>query len=272
MHTGHLAGEYRGLLAVGTPSERCFSILINRVEGDRVAGTVEVGATPEMFGYERDFEAVVSNGRFHFEYQFNVLKWVYQFHYTVKIEGPWKIRAEWSNNHGYSGWVRPRNISRFDPVTKTAVAAPSAASGYTVFGWQETMSGLMAESSRSRTKATFPDDVRITPPGSDIPAAKAAFSGRWTGWMCEKRHCSVKVAVEQITAEGATVVYASVSDSREQYTDRLTMTFRGDELWGRLGGGAQVAIRLRANGDMELIWGSDGELQPGILTKILSSS
>jgi hypothetical protein len=60
----------------------------------------------------------------------------------------------------------------------------------------------------------LPADMKIVPPGKDVPPAIAAFSGKWTGeWgagpgpraIFTTKHVLV---VEELTATGATIIYA----------------------------------------------------------------
>lgn len=80
--------------------------------------------------------------------------------------------------------------------------------------------------------------------------------------------CDVKVAVERIQGEGATVVYAGASATSSN-VHRGEARFVGDELHLRLHTAAMLILRLRADGDMEMsLWRSDTELRSaGVLTQ-----
>lgn len=52
----------------------------------------------------------------------------------------------------------------------------------------------------------LPDNVKIEPPASSVPAKRAAFSGRWQGiWDGPLAHVLI---VEEVTTDEAVVVYA----------------------------------------------------------------
>jgi dienelactone hydrolase len=116
--------------------------------------------------------------------------------------------------------------------------------------------------------AVLPADVTITPPGADVPAARARWSGRWQGWACMGKACDIKVAVERMQGEGATVVYSGASATGANL-HRGEAEFVGDELHLRLAAGAKLVLRLRADGDMEMsLWRPDTRLlSAGVLTQ-----
>lgn len=74
----------------------------------------------------------------------------------------------------------------------------------------------------------LPDDVKVEPPKSSVPAKRAAFSGRWEGiWDGNLPHLLV---VEEVTSDEAMVVYAwgSTGQLREGYS-RVKAKFKDDD-------------------------------------------
>ena len=70
--------------------------------------------------------------------------------------------------------------------------------------------GRMPVSATSQAKVPLPDDIRIVPPGSEVPREQAAFSGKWFGiWGgVDVKHGSREhiLIVERITTEAPAVV------------------------------------------------------------------
>ena len=141
--------------------------------------------------------------------------------------------------------------------------------------WPGYMSGLVAGPSESPVAAALPSDVAVTQLGADLPADKARWSGLWRGWACMARACDVRIAIEAVTPEGATVVYAAASEQQAQVTDRSQGRFVGNELHTRLHTGARLALRLRdgivssGGAEMEMaLWRPETRL---LATGVLSS-
>lgn len=114
-----------------------------------------------------------------------------------------------------------------------------------VTAWPSNISRLTLGPSESPVAAVLPSDVAITPPDAGLPADKARWSGIWQGWGCLGRACDIRIAVEVLTANGATLVYAGASDQQAPVTDRTQARFVGNELHARLQTGARVVLRLR---------------------------
>lgn len=134
--------------------------------------------------------------------------------------------------------------------------------------WPGYIHALKPDVSDSLTPAVLPPDVAIAPPGPEVPPARARWSGAWQGWACPGQACDVKVAVERMRPDGATVAYAGAS-SASSHAHRGDAQFVGEELHLRLGTGARLALRLRADGDMEMsLWRPDTQLlAAGVLTQ-----
>lgn len=133
----------------------------------------------------------------------------------------------------------------------------------TITAWPSYMPDLVAGFSESSVAAVLPADVVITLPDASLPVDKARWSGVWQGWACIFRACDISVAIESVTATGATVVYAGVSDQQPQLTGRSQGSFVGNELHARLHTGARLVLRLRegAAGEMEMsVWRAGAQL------------
>ncbi len=121
--------------------------------------------------------------------------------------------------------------------------------------------------STSPVAAALPADIQITPPAADLPGARAAWSGIWSGWACGERACDTKLAVEKVTAEGATIVYSFASRDVPPFVERTTAKFVGDELQAVLGGGALITYRMRPDGSLDFLWTKGQDWSVGILSR-----
>lgn len=150
-----------------------------------------------------------------------------------------------------------------------AVAQQPAPVPAAITAWPGYMPDLVVGVSESSVVAVLPADVAITPPDASVPLDKARWSGVWQGWACMSRACEVRIAVEAVTATGASVVYAAVSGQQAQVTDRAHGQFVGNELHLLLHTGARLVLRLRGGVDeMEMsVWRPDTQLlAAGVLT------
>jgi len=86
----------------------------------------------------------------------------------------------------------------------------------------------------------------LTPAAADTKAAHAAFGGVWAGWLCSGKSVDIKFAVREVTNDGATVVYASASDSFGRYNHTFEARFDGGKLRGRFPDGGAMVFDLRS--------------------------
>lgn len=134
--------------------------------------------------------------------------------------------------------------------------------------WAGFQSGLKPRESQSPRKALLPDDVSITPPSAQVAPEHKSYSGTWHGWMCRDAACDTKLAVESVSDEAATIVYAFASGDIEPVFERLTAKFVGSELQGRLQSGSWLSYRLRPDGNLDVMWrNTSGDWGSGILSK-----
>jgi dienelactone hydrolase len=134
--------------------------------------------------------------------------------------------------------------------------------------WPDYIHSLKPDVSDSFTPATLPPDVTIVRPGQGAPRTRVQWSGIWHGWACPGQVCDVKVAVERVGKDSATVVYAAASPASST-AHRGEAQFVADELHLRVHSGAKLVMRLRPDGDMEMsLWRPDTQLlAAGVLTQ-----
>jgi hypothetical protein len=133
--------------------------------------------------------------------------------------------------------------------------------------WPDFMPTLVAGPSSSPIAAVRPDDARVIPPASDVPADKRRWSGNWAGWACSDRACDTKLVVETVTADSATIVYSFASAQVGKTMHRVEARFIGNELQATLPSGSQITYRMREEGSIEFLWRRDTRSVAGLLTK-----
>ncbi|WP_422845761.1 dienelactone hydrolase family protein [Acidovorax sp. M2(2025)] len=159
-------------------------------------------------------------------------------------------------------------------LCSAAIAQQSESLPARATAWPGYMSDQISGPSESPVAAVLPPDVAVTAPAASVPRDKARWSGLWRGWACIARACDVRIAIESVTAEGATLVYAAASEQQAQITDRSQGRFMGDELHARLHTGARLVLRLREGGaEMEMtVWRPENRLlAAGVLSTQLSA-
>jgi dienelactone hydrolase len=159
---------------------------------------------------------------------------------------------------------------------KAAVAAVAAAS--LLAGAAHAQTALPAGAAQMRpvpaetsASAELPPDVAVVKP--DAAALEGGrsllpWSGIWRGSACRFAQCDVKVAVEKLSADVATVVYAGAS-ATQRVTERGEAQFVDNALQMPLRTGATLVLRLREDGDMEMsLWKNVTQLlSHGVLTQ-----
>lgn len=159
-------------------------------------------------------------------------------------------------------WVNTTTLKRALGGTAATLPAVSAAGT----PWPDFMSSLEPGKSSSPVTFYLPANTEITPPASDLPATKAAWSGRWSGWACRDQACDTKLAVEKVTNDGASIIYSFASKQGKSVV-RLEAKFVGNELQADTGGGARVAYRMRPDGHVDFLWAKGQAWEAGILSK-----
>lgn len=131
--------------------------------------------------------------------------------------------------------------------------------------WPPVMSQLRAGPSESSVSAELPSDTAIE---QTNVSTKARWGGIWRGWACFSAQCDVKIAIEKLSADAATVVYAAAS-AVQRTTERGEARFVNNDMQMKLHSGATLVLRLREDGDMEMsLWSSAEQLiSLGVLTQ-----
>jgi hypothetical protein len=96
----------------------------------------------------------------------------------------------------------------------------TALSAFAQTNWPDFM-GTLKPGASVGPAAGLLADTTITPPDPEVPFERARWSGKWTGWACEGKVCDTKLAVEKVTAEGATIVYAVASNRVKPFSYRF---------------------------------------------------
>lgn len=134
--------------------------------------------------------------------------------------------------------------------------------------WPSYMPTLPAAWSESPVAAVLPPDVSVVRPDPALAPERARWGGVWQGWACRAMQCDVRLAVEKLSAAGATVVYAGAS-ATQTVVERAEGQFVGPELVVRLSTGARLVLRMRPDADLEMsLWKPDTQLvAAGVLTQ-----
>ena len=119
--------------------------------------------------------------------------------------------------------------------------------------WPDFISQLVPGRADTSVTATLPTDSTVQPPPAGTPPERLRWSGTWQGWACVARACDVRLAIESVDAAGATVAYGAASEQLAPVSLRAQGKFVEDELRVPLDNGFQLVMRLRADGDMELL-------------------
>ncbi|WP_051237588.1 alpha/beta hydrolase family protein [Ottowia thiooxydans] len=135
--------------------------------------------------------------------------------------------------------------------------------------WPPGISQLRAGPAESAVSAELPPDVAIEEPGPALQGNPAArWSGVWRGWACRFAQCDVKIAIEKLSVDAATVVYAG-ANTTQRVTERGQAQFVNNELQMKLSNGAILLLRLREDGDVDMpLWRNVTQLiSYGVLTQ-----
>lgn len=121
----------------------------------------------------------------------------------------------------------------------------------------------------SSNLASFRDyrDSPIQPATPDLPAERAKWLGRWSGWACRERSCDAKLVVLSVTDRTARVVQLFAGEGIEPNYAVREAKFLGDELILRAGR-LRVSYRMRPSGAVEFLRiAPNGTYAAGVLTK-----
>jgi hypothetical protein len=127
--------------------------------------------------------------------------------------------------------------------------------------WPSYITALEPDVSESPVVAVLPEDILVQAPAAGLAKDKARWSGHWSGWAYDARRCDVKMVVESIRDDDATIVYSTASASSACVFERIEATFNSGELQVVLATGVQLALRMRHDGVVELVAGVAGSIR-----------
>ncbi len=119
------------------------------------------------------------------------------------------------------------------------------------FEWPEFQARLQPGSSSGSAKAERPT-LALTPAAAGTPDDRASYGGLWEGWMCGGRRRDVKVAIANVTSEGAQVEYRTNDDKFPAFDVTLSMEFSGDVLQVVVHNSAYLTLGMRPDGHMNV--------------------
>jgi dienelactone hydrolase len=133
---------------------------------------------------------------------------------------------------------------------------------FTQTPWPDYISSTEPDVSESPIAAVLPNDVVVLKPDSALAPNKARWSGQWFGWACSGRLCDIKMVVEKISVEAATIVYIGAAASGT-VSERIQAKFSANELQGTLSSGTQLSFRFRTEGIVEFVAHAKGVIRVG---------
>lgn len=146
--------------------------------------------------------------------------------------------------------LKPMNVDRLTVLFIGLALSMSAASQAI---WPNCSSEIQPDASESLVAAQAPADARVQAPDASLPTDKARWSGEWSGWACQGRLCDLKLIVESVRSDGATIVYSAASSQAGAISHRLKARFNADELQAVLASGMQIAFRMRTDNVVEVV-------------------
>lgn len=135
--------------------------------------------------------------------------------------------------------------------------------------WPAFMPRLQPGLSESPAPAVLPSGSEPVLPDASLPLERSRWHGLWHGWACAGMQCDVRIAIEQVSAQHATVAFASASAVQGTMAERGSGNFENEDLIVPLAGSTRLVMRLRGDGDMEMAyWKPETQLvSVGVLTQ-----
>ncbi|QTD46499.1 alpha/beta hydrolase family protein [Ottowia testudinis] len=140
------------------------------------------------------------------------------------------------------------------------LALSMAMTAHATTAWPDYMPSLEPDRSESPVSAELPPDVATPAPGTHVPAQRRAWLGIWTGWAGAGRTVDLKIAIENVSADGATLVYAEARAPQKRFSERVQARWNGDELHVLLNGRVTLMARLRHPDVMEVQGRAAGQM------------
>ena len=135
----------------------------------------------------------------------------------------------------------------------TAYANLKRTAGEPGTAWPGFMPTLKPGKSNSPVATHLPDNTKIAPPAANLPATRAWWSGVWSGWACRDQADDIKLAIEEVTADRAEIIYSAASGKRKPFVIRVRGWFVRDELRADISSDARVAFRMRSDGNIDFL-------------------
>jgi len=188
----------------------------------------------------------------------------YEFRIFVKYEIDEQERESnvVKQEHTFQGTSNQENTC---PIDLSKSTKKISAKGQT--NWPDMIETLDSGKSDSPIAAYLPDDTKISAPVSGLPPEKAAWSGKWRGWAGNKTKGDARLVVEEVTDEGASIIYSFASNTVKPFAQRVQAEFVGNELQADLSSSVRVFYRMRKDGNIEFMWRKGKAWIIGILSK-----
>ena len=111
--------------------------------------------------------------------------------------------------------------------------------------WPSHQDSLKPQVSRSLNKASLSPAIKISKPDSSIPQNIALFSGIWVGSPCFAAGTDVKIAVRELSIEGASIVYSIGNNLGSFNNQEYDAVVLDGELVGQSPSGSKIILGKR---------------------------
>jgi hypothetical protein len=118
--------------------------------------------------------------------------------------------------------------------------------------WSPRHDELEPGPSESMVPAALPEGIEIARAPVMLRPEKAAYLGRWRGYMCRGKSFDIRLAVIQVDGVSARLVYAGASLTMTPHVERVTARFVGTALVAGLKDERQITLGLRKDGHMNV--------------------
>jgi hypothetical protein len=118
--------------------------------------------------------------------------------------------------------------------------------------WSPRHDELEPGPSESMVEAALPEGIEIGQAPVMLQPEKAAYLGRWRGYMCRGRSFDIRLAVVAVDGVSAKLVYAGASLQMAPHVERVTARFVGTDLVAELEDERLLTLGLRKDGHMNV--------------------
>lgn len=118
--------------------------------------------------------------------------------------------------------------------------------------WSSRHDELKPGPSESMVPASLPEGIEIASAPLMLQPEKAAYLGRWRGYMCRGRSFDIRLAVVEVDGVSARLVYAGASLQMAPHVERVTARFVGTDLVAELKDERRLTLGLRQDGHMNV--------------------